>query len=470
MSILKRVRGAFSGYQADVDPHNWRLPTDSQPTGRPDSERSTPIIPDPKIFTNAFIPRSLSVDVVSSSLTFPDPSHVAIHLALLECFRNLKLGAKRLEISADQHPPLYHEPDNSVAPASPAPQSRKWDVLVRLAVTRFATWWANIGHVISHAHAYTHHGGDKYAVQLTKDYLPPLDVLLVWYAFMQNGDAYDAACRTHEVNGPALTQVCFPWPAIREVIEMDTMQYSLPRAASNLFTTLTQQSAEMSSYLEEPPAYADAHAGTLDLDLFAEVMNTDKFIEAAHELLWIRAPSLTGSLSRAGVDYLRLQANGSGVDGFGEDLPFGIELTWRTHRLFPAHYRLFMQQSRNLGADTDIDLDIDMKRPPRRSATASSSDSEASGDSSTVWDACLCWTCERIRDDLPSFVHMSTPPGTSPKVPSPMYSQLSSLPSEKLRCMQDELGFHTAVERERASRGPLRAVDIDGQRRVRMGV
>jgi hypothetical protein len=210
------------------------------------------------------------------------------------------------------------------------PESRKWDLLIRLAITRFASWWTNIDQILNHAAAYTSPAGDKAAVQLTTDDLPPLDVLLVLYIFMLDFDEYFTACREKKHYNPQLEKLCFPWPAIRDVIHMENMQYFLPRAARNLFSTLSGQSHDILTYLEGPPAYTESHRSPFEERLVASIKQQERFIEEAHELLWIRSPALGGSLAGVSIEYFDYQLKGiSTAKESKSDLPFNIDLCGR---------------------------------------------------------------------------------------------------------------------------------------------
>ncbi|RYP19171.1 hypothetical protein DL765_003486 [Monosporascus sp. GIB2] len=561
MSLLNRVRGKLSGYQADVDPHEWRLlgPSSYSSTtlprkartfaggsGSPRSSRfslsgsktspekdtddnNTTPIPDPRIFRNAFIPGDPALAVLGGNLVYPDVGHAAVHLALIECFANLRRSSAWEELpDVDAHPPSYddvHSDTHSRAydkelgdgeldgagsaetgetrPSSPSTtrttwadddeSQRRWDLLVRLAVTRFGAWMANIDKMLNHAMAYTpssyyqmpssysppysprSHGSNPGMIQLAPDYLPPLDVLMVWYALLLHPDystrsPYNVACRQH-ASSPSvvsrLQHLCFPWPAIRDVIDLRAMRYELPRAAASLFRTLSGQSADVLEYLAAPPAYTQHADGGLlfgsstdsssdssdspaaagpDL-LFAAVKRQEPFFERALAADWIRAPALEGSLRRAGWAYLRhvvvydesLRWDSHDADDAAADsapaLPFGIELMWRTHRLYPLQYRLFREGHavRDLRSAVPALQDRREKIPPLQDEAP---------------EVCVCWTCERIRDEAPGFAYDASAAAAD----EPRYdvALLRGLSSEQLRAIQEDLGFHHAVREARA--------------------
>lgn len=438
MSIFRRGRSPLAGGQVEVDPHDWTLPSAYTTTSH--SSTGCQIrIPDPNMFSNAEIPRLSGLDVSDSTLPYPDASHAAVHLALLESFRGLRLNATALDVPVEL-PPQYDEKPTpaSTSGRGPATQSERWDLLLKLAVTRFGVWWSQIHLVLTHAAAYANHGGSKTQVQLTEAYLPPLDVLLVWYTFMLDSTSYRLACRARESDVPALANLCFPWKAVCAVIDMETMTFQLPRGAQALFQTLSGQSADILTYLSDPPTYTE-EAPFLPVGE-VEVKKHETLFDEAHNLLWIRSPALRGSLERASVEFESVKAQLVCDDNTNPaaELSFGVRLFWRTFRLFPAVYEAFEQKA---NAPTYHD--------------GKSSEGHDKGAPSR----CICWTCERIRDDLPHFTHRkaSAPKTNSSPNSSPAGTtqQISSLAPEKLRQIQDDLGYYIAVEKARSCGLPL---------------
>lgn len=437
MPLFRRGRSPLSG--AQVDPHDWTLP--SSYTTSPSKSGGYQIpIPDPTVFSNAEIPRLSNSGLPDSTLTIPDPSHAAVHLALLECFHGLRLSATALDVPAELPPQYEEKNDNTSGSRAPATQSERWDVLLRLAVTRFGVWWSQIHLVLTHAAAYANRGGSKTQIQLTEPYLPPLDVLLVWYAFILDSDSYTSACRARQSEVPALPFLCFPWKAVCAVIDMETMMFELPRGAQTLFHTLSGQSADILTYLRDPPAYTEETSPLLPVDLVAEVKKHESLFDEAHSLLWIRSPALRGSLERASAEFECVKAQLAGNPA--AEPSFGVRLFWMTFQLFPSVYEAFVHRSNAPGYHENESSDGNDKCKESHLAPSEPS------------SHCVCWTCERIRDDLP---HFTRPKGSiiektssSSSSSAGMFQQLSSLSAEQLRQIQDDLGFHRAVEKARS--------------------
>lgn len=447
MSLFNRVLRGRSphGKHANVDPHSWQLPS-SYSTPKSDGKQT--IIPNPRIFGNAIIPDKPGKHDLESALIYPDVSHAAVHLALLGCFWNLHLSASSLDVEVNKPPRYEEKPHTHSATPAKLAESEKWHLLTSLAVTRFGVWWSNLNDVLNHAAAYSHRAGKDVAVQLTKDQLPPLDVLLVWYVFILDQDAYHAACSGNS----RLQQLCFPWPAIRDCIDMETMQYTLTRPAQILFSTLSQQSADILAYLEQPPAYTDFPTTEFGVDLAAEVKTHEQFINESHSLLWIRAPSLVGSLVRASANYMDFLLHQGPKKASGKNLPFGIALLWRTHQLFPSLYNLFLDEVEKLGQAEDSEIKNTVPEQPTTASRPPHSQK-----------ICECWTCERIRDDLPEFFSSPTPsftassssPASTLSASHNIENPIAALSSSSIRQIQDDLGFHEAVEAARRRSDPI---------------
>ncbi|KAK4224196.1 hypothetical protein QBC38DRAFT_446681 [Podospora fimiseda] len=437
MSLFNRILKNRSP-QPNTDPHSWKLP--SSYSIQKSGAKQT-IIPNPRIFGDAIIPDKPKVSNLQSALIYPDVSHAAVHLALLECFWNLRISATFLDIDIISPPQYQEKPKTHSAAPTKLPESKRWDLLISLAVTRFDVWWSKINNVLNHAAAYSHRSGKDVAVQLAKEQLPPLDVLLVWYSLILNEETFDAACKDNE----RAQLLCFPWPAIRDCIDMEKMQYEIPRAAQILFNTLSGQSANILTYLEQPPAYTESETLSFGLDLRAEIKKQEEFSDKSHALLWIRSPALAGSLDRATASYMGFYLHGGlkSMDTGKLEIPFGVELLWRTHRLFPSFYRLFVSETKTMAMEQkETQSHGKEKLLPQQS-------------SHQPPKICECWTCERIRDDIPTFASLvpSQIPSSSslgPPPPSgPDFSSLSSLSGSTIRQIQDDLGFHEAVEAAR---------------------
>jgi hypothetical protein len=440
MAIFSRVRSKLSATQPAGDPHEWKAKEYSSSAS---TDRVT-TIPSIAELRNAFIPGA-TYNSPKEAFTYPDASHAAVHLCLLECFRNLRLNAIRLDLQSYKLP-TYSESHASGPEADlhdeRLPDSVHWDVLVQLAATRFTTWWNNIESVLQHAAMYVIRDGIRSGVQLSVNYLPPLDVLMVWYALMLDHGEYSRVC--HKAANPALTNLCFPWPAIRDVIDRESMRYELPRAAQNLFKTISDQEADILTYLDMPPAYSETVRSPFSLDLVAQVYLQQPFIDDSHDFLWIRSPGLHGSLARSSLAYLQAQSLRCLDNVADENLPYGVNLMWRTHKLFPARY----STSRDIDFESSVASMADLKESRSIETSRSSTSSSISRTQSSDVDVCTCWTCERLRDCALAWMYDRSTKAFD-------LAALDSVHVEDLRQVQDDVGFYRAVESNRRAGLPL---------------
>ena len=440
-------------------PHSWDIPVKFYPSGGHDDEVT---IPEPDNFKEVSVPLSLSSladfripDTTKAALLYPLPGHLATHLCLLECFHKLKQEVMRSDHLDDvfQLPPEYDfksqgpntptgtkgetkEEKESLANTPPSTNStRRWELFVKLAADRFDIWWRNIDKIVRHATMYTNHAPGYKATDLAKDYLPPLDVLLVWYSYMLQPTYQDDCVRFGRDTGFALP---LPWKAINEIIDHRTPTYNLPVAAGNLFKTISSQSADLLSYLTLPPPYAESVEPQYSVDLEEVVHMQEAFIEEAHRLLWLRSPALRGSLNRSLERYNRYLHLIYLYPTERDDLTptWDIDLSWRTHRLYPENYLNFVTQRLNQPPPPPRTPEIGKQKE----ATDEKHDQPTPDLLSQLWgqhfkkeeppsSSCFCWRCEISKDMLPQ--------GSV------------DLFRKQQKEAQELLGFHFAVEKAR---------------------
>jgi hypothetical protein len=145
------------------------------------------------------------------------------------------------------------------------------------------------------------------------------------------------------------------------------------------------------------------------------------------------------SIRRACSDYVHATKMGRLGDYSTEQLPYGIELVWRTHRLFPAQYLTY----RHNRTDTREEMS-DLKAM----STSESTDSSASDSHFRIDEMCTCWTCERIRVDAPSWKYDKRIKFYDPYI-------LEELSSDQLWQIRDDVGFFRATEANRRQGLPL---------------
>lgn len=384
------------------DPHTWKLPHHF-PTAH--SHEEQPQIPDPSVFTSLSLPSD-------ASATPPSEGDLATHLCLLECFyvfkqdalrskhldevfRNFLRGEETAACKTEKGslPPGYSGELND----TDLYNSHKWRLIVKLAVARFELWWEKIGGILVHAAAYTtpRQSGDK--ICLSRDYMPPLDVLMVWHSY------------TLDPTVPGAEKASFlhlPWKAIHDSIDRETFSYNLTKSAQTLFRTQVQQSPDLLTYIASPPPYSTERKPEPSNALVDVIIEQENLTQRAHDLLWIRSPALHSSLTRCLQQYEECVLHlAQSVMDVPADRPFGIALAWTTHRLHPRSFSRYVEKCK------------DTKNPKRAAKSPETAPPSSS-------PPCLCWAHELLRSN-----------------PSPDSKQLQS--------MKEELGFYTAVERAR---------------------
>ncbi|RPB12066.1 hypothetical protein P167DRAFT_507068, partial [Morchella conica CCBAS932] len=79
--------------------------------------------------------------------------------------------------------------------------------------------------------------------ELPEDLLPPLDVLMVWHAYMLNPRCYNEDALHYGLN--LIHSTAFPWAHIHAAINSETFTYTLPDSAARFFERLTNQSPRL---------------------------------------------------------------------------------------------------------------------------------------------------------------------------------------------------------------------------------
>lgn len=493
MSLFPRLDKQRSG---DLEPHDWDLSSREHVRKFAISSKyPKTVIPDRAIFSDAIVPALKSAEY-GIQTRYPNPGHVAAHLGLIECFREFQKNvftSEQLEILDLPSYPGTIGNDGATAPTEDATAStsntQRWDTVIRLAVARFQIWFENIESIVTHAAAYHRFGPDSNALHaaITADYLPPLDVILVWYVYMQMPGAYRRDNLAH--SSPKLLEIPLPWEAILAVMDLDSFTYNLPPAAEKLFTTTTTQSADIFVYLLHPPPYTNLNpekAFSVDLEsAIHKLVDENSFAESMSSLLFLRSPSLEGTLQRALAKYGALvQATGSRAGLWLERVKEepALQLVWRTHMLYPMAYIEF--SANTFGNDILLRYDIDslmhtadVKSPP----TSEPSTGDNDNISLSAADICYCWLCERIRDEDPEYTTSAsklarrTSPTTgsgsvsqpasptsrgfshfrsrsmSSNTPQSTESPLSQLTKEQIACIKADVAFYRYVEDFRRS-------------------
>ncbi|OCT51966.1 hypothetical protein CLCR_08378 [Cladophialophora carrionii] len=466
--------------EPDLDPHLWELSHSPNWTTSASSKHPKTVIPDPSIFRDSITP-SLENAEQGSVRGYPTPGHLAANLVLIECFLKFKDAVTTTHKLDILDVPTYSNaqaPEKSEPEPDGAQASQRWNTLVRLAVSRFQVWFENIESLLRHAAAYHRYGANSSAhhAAITADYLPPLDVLMVWYAYMNHPSSYRDDNLAH--SSPKLLEIPMPWQAILAVIDVDTCTYRPPAAAQKLFTTTTTQSPDILVYLRDPPPYSnlDPHM-VFSIDLASAVhdlLDGANFMPQMHALLWLRSPSLEGTLARALARYAALpEATGlrASIWFARVEADPALELVWRTHMLYPMAFASYSNAT--FGGDALVVMEGEESRQEQLDLISDSTEklglTQTWSDDSADSESCYCWTCERIRDEVPNYVYRppSASTDTSPNLGTPSSSRNPVFPREPanvnpLLCLttnqiseiKADVAFHRHVEASRQGNPP----------------
>lgn len=178
---------------------------------------------------------------------FPEVNECIAHLKLLECFYRLrqKIGSTDGLFGISDRLVLDIE-DGERSPSLLAKLAEKrWAIYVARAVDRFEAWLSaiqpsqrpslekvqvdgEIGLLIDPSYV-------KVPLRpFERDNVPPVDVLMVWHAYMLNPRAYLEDCIRH--GRMAIWNVEMPWRVVSECIDSETFEH---RGGEEHFTALT---------------------------------------------------------------------------------------------------------------------------------------------------------------------------------------------------------------------------------------
>lgn len=177
---------------------------------------------------------------------FPQTEECIAHLKVLECFYRLRQAVG----SCDG---LFGIKDGTVSASSDGLHAKlaekRWACFVQKAVDRFEIWWRDITPDARMAdRTYLETAGrqgqlvnPKFArgqsIVLERTSLPPVDVLMVWHAYMLNPRAYLEDCLRY--GRMPLWHMPFPWQAVSDSINAESFKYEPGQAAEVAALSLT---------------------------------------------------------------------------------------------------------------------------------------------------------------------------------------------------------------------------------------
>ncbi|KAI5838566.1 hypothetical protein DFP73DRAFT_580627 [Morchella snyderi] len=195
------------------------------------SKSDEPVIPDPAVFT--------VTPLATTAHAPPSVSQCAVHLELLQAISKLKHRVVKEAAFIE----IFGTVDEE--------RETWWGAFVEVAVGRFGTWWWGVEEELRRREGTISCGGGcggggcpgRALRELPEDLLPPLDVLMVWHAYMLNPRFYNEDAIHHGLH--LIHSTAFPWAHIHAAINNDTFTYTLPDAAARFFERLTNQSPRL---------------------------------------------------------------------------------------------------------------------------------------------------------------------------------------------------------------------------------
>ncbi|KAK3906170.1 hypothetical protein C8A05DRAFT_40978 [Staphylotrichum tortipilum] len=395
-------------------------------------------VPDPTLFASLTQPTRGDSDL-------PTVGECAVHLELLEVFHKLRINVirssaldttfgVRIEKRAvfqrgwdDAKRDYVMKPGHLKDETWGSRRRQKWSYFLEIAVGRFRVWIGKMDWFLKAL-------GLEDRTRLP--YLPPLDVLMVWHAFLLNPRDYDQACRRDSLTYVAALR--FPWEAVHAAINRRDWKYTQPKASAdwtqeraNMEPDLFQflgwagkpsngLSAALARYGVQPKApifsldealdtqglnsrdaafLAMLRQGELDKEanglLVANVQRQAAFVDKMHAQLWIRSPALEGTLRRAGDRYDKFLRLFKLCPGQRLVPTLDIDLVWHTHQCSAAAYRASVEQRTGVFLNHDDKLGqpvlkVELERTRRPFFVHFGED----------YEKCFCWECEMIASVL----------------------------------------------------------------------
>ncbi|KND89965.1 Glycine-rich domain-containing protein 2 [Tolypocladium ophioglossoides CBS 100239] len=338
-----------------------------------------PVIPSPAVF--AFDRDAGRAD---DARRLPPVAACAAHLQLLEVFYVLR---QRILVSEDIDAAMGIAPQREVKVGRHGDRKvlrddtlwdrrqQKWTKFVEFAAVRFLAW----------RRALRLREGDMTAAAYGRDgralaCLPPLDVVMVWHAFMLNPRLFRQTCQDE-----LLYSIAMPWQAVHVAIDGREWTFAPGRAAEAHFEAVVGVPADLLGQFtawtkqhgaaQPPPPGLDAFGlagetgpeavfaaaapgsmpayayaalfrsvdGPLATALRDAVARQADFVDKMNAHMWIRSPALEGTLRRAVDRYarflelLRLRPDTTIVP------TLDIDLVWHTHQCGAAAYARAMR-------------------------------------------------------------------------------------------------------------------------------
>ncbi|RDH16627.1 hypothetical protein M747DRAFT_286519 [Aspergillus niger ATCC 13496] len=183
--------------------------------------------------------------------------------------------------------------------------------------------------------------------------LPPVDILMVWHAFLLNPSDYKEFCTRHQLD--RIQEVPFPWPVIHGCIDPTNWSLTLPSAnkqwlesTANITTdpliSLTDTISKIQSTPNQTNQRTIPSISPENEALLHNVLRQTNFIDQMHDCLWILYPDAEEILESARKRYNNFVELFRLHPGVMLVPTLDIDLVWHTHLCSAARYRNSMMK------------------------------------------------------------------------------------------------------------------------------
>ncbi|KAJ5154608.1 Protein of unknown function DUF1399 [Penicillium coprophilum] len=201
-------------------------------------------IDEPPTYQQPNVSHRLSRNVSPKSEDTLDIDECINHLKLLSAIaklRNLIRGTDKLFGVRDSEARNFTDPRKQ-AQAAARIQEKRWAVYVARAVDRFTIWWQTCLPTLNNSHISMLDYSSGAKIAWAVNMLPPLDVIMVWHAYMLNPRAFLEDCLRQ--SKMSFWGTGMPWDIINASIDNKTLVFDPGSEARINFETRTGHSWE----------------------------------------------------------------------------------------------------------------------------------------------------------------------------------------------------------------------------------
>lgn len=199
---------------------------------------------------------NLNKDAGSPRSSTVTPDQCVAHLKLLSAFADLRDSISTQDGLFDLHDAQVEGHRDGRNHMLAKIREKRWSVYVSRAAERYLVWWrecisSSEGRPTLKTIQNIHYGsitGCLSRIAWSQEYMPPLDVLMVWHSHMLNPRSFLEDCIRY--GKMSFWATGFPWAVINECFNERTLEYDAGETAKSNF----EQKAKLSwDNLQDPP-------------------------------------------------------------------------------------------------------------------------------------------------------------------------------------------------------------------------